>query len=166
MQCKVITTWFIMGKSFNASSSNSQLGIVDHAVVDATFLLDQSKMVLLLEHLGRLYTVRQIGTSIHCLVVMLAFPAEIREQTSSDNIRHKLPPESAKRSDGTHLSSHGSFCCEADTWFLLSAYCFIFCLFCLFVCLTSSDAWRSSISSGSLVWNDLGAPTQLDFSEW
>jgi len=41
-----------MANGFNASTSNSQLGIADHAVVDATFLLDQSQMLLLLEHLG------------------------------------------------------------------------------------------------------------------
>ena len=47
-------------------------------------------MMLLLEHLGRLYTVRQIDSSVQCLVVTLAFPAEICKWTSMDNIWHKL----------------------------------------------------------------------------
>ena len=34
MHTEVITTWFVMDKSFNASTSNSQVGIADHALVD------------------------------------------------------------------------------------------------------------------------------------
>ena len=65
MHSKVITTWFVMDKSFNANTSNSHVGIADHAVVDATFLMDLSQMLLLLQHVGY-HADWHFGTVPHC----------------------------------------------------------------------------------------------------
>jgi len=45
--------------------SNSQVGIADHAVVDATFLMELSQMLLLLQHLGY-HADWHFGTVPHC----------------------------------------------------------------------------------------------------